>query len=257
MGERKQLKYNSIKECICEVRFEAPNDIDVSELFIKQIQTQSFKEKGFIEKRLPLRDAPLQLLKTSPQMRFAPLYKYENLDYTIGFGFSSLIIDKKNAYTAFDEFMTFIKEVFFTLKELKSADFTLKIKNLTELRLRYVNIFDDTLFQATKLELKYNNDEFEKDQKFSLQINKKIDPVQNINISLLNNATIRNFDKNETRTGSVVDFDAVSSLKEFELSNFSDKKILDVLEKLHKNIENEFISLLDENYANSKLGGWV
>ena len=254
--DHKVFMRNLIKECVCEIRFELQNEVDVSDfLFKKILDIKELKDQNFKLSTTSLKDTPINIIKNSPQMKYFPLMAYKNENYTIGFCYNSIFIDKKNEYTNFTEFFNFIKKIFNNITSEENKDISMLIKNFTDLRLKYVNIFEDSLFEVTNLRLSYTKSDFNKSDSLSLKIKKNIDDSSAIDIILSNNAQIQNVETKEKLKASVVDLDSVCNLRKLKCSDFSDSRIFDCITNLHKIIYDEFSALLNQEYATKKLEG--
>lgn len=237
---------------MCEIRFSFEKDLDISSTLVTKVQECS-DFSNYNLRVQALRNIPVNILRSNPAMKYAPMYKLEGENYSIGFGYNSVFIDKKSLYVNFEEFEGIITKVF----ELLTTNETRFIK-IEELRLKYVNLFPgSTLYQATKLNLRYNDYEIDQNSKATVNVEKKEKNDCSINITLINNAIVRNVENSNTINASVVDLDTVKDISKLDIHAFSDDALCKSLRELHDYIYREFCGLINEDYVNTKLGGWI
>lgn len=239
-----KLKKDPIMECVSEFRFDTHLDENIAFAILLQTLQISSDFKSFNVIQQPIMQLPPDIRRTNPQLKFQPCYLLVHDNLTIGVSSHSLLFSLKSPYSSFDEFEEFIKKA---LTILKIPNF---LKNISRISLRYINKIQDSLFEATSLNIDGVVLPVTSDNSVNLRIESSKENNITTVLQLNNNSLItlvQNGKPIEPIKASVVDIDSIYNFTTPILS-FEDEKLLSALKELHKKTHSIFFNLFKQDY---------
>lgn len=182
---------------------------------------------------LPVLQIPESIRNIDPNLKFKPHYKIANEEFVVQIGPDVLSISSFPNYTGWTKFSTIISDV---LNRIESTEV---IKSVSRVGIRYINFFDDNVFDKINLNVHINNSLIEYRSTVV-----KTEIVQNNYISTLQ---IANSVSIAEKVGSVIDIDTslILMLDDF----FKNKE--DIINKGHQFEKELFFSLLNDDFLKS------
>ena len=239
-----KLEKDPIMECVSEFRFDTHLDENIAFAILLQTLQTSPDFKSFSAIQQPIMQLPPDIRRSNPQLQFQPCYLLVHDNMTIGVSSHSLLFSLKSPYSSFDEFEEFIKKA---LTVLKMSTY---LKSISRISLRYINKIEDSLFEATSLNIDGVVLPITPDNSVNLRIESSNENCITTVLQLNNNSLItlvQNGKPTEPTKASVVDIDSIYNFKTPILS-FGDEKLLNGLKELHKKTHSIFFNLFKQDY---------
>lgn len=231
-----EKKKNPILDVTCEFRFETnfPQEAAYA-MLLKCFTDDENLVKDFSIVPQPVLNLPLEVRRDDQNLRFVSCYTLSNSDISIGISSFSVSYTKKN-YLGFEDFRRLISTY--------NSQILRNIKEIKQIRLRYVNKIDDSLLDSTNLVISIGGESFEGDKKKNFTINIEDRPLKDYSTILrLNNLNASFVSEKSERYFSVVDIDAIW---EGSVRNFSQND--EILVKLNDLSEKKFTNLMKSEY---------
>ncbi len=230
----KKLKICPIKESIFEIRFST--DIPSDAIFgIVYSHVGDIFPKNSI-KQLPILQIPEQLRNNDPKLKYQALHRLIKDNLSLSVGPNVLTFGNHQEYVGWTRWSEFFENI---IEKLKSTNIFQKVERIG---LRYINIFNENIFNNLNIELKINK-------------NKLINETSNLRTELLDSGFIKILQignavkiQNNTNafTGSLIDIDCI-----YNFNNESFIKIyLEIVNKAHDKEKELFFSILKKDYLN-------
>lgn len=179
---------------------------------------------------LPINDIPEHIRISEPSLKYKPFYKIEKEDLTFQIGQDVFTISTTPNYVGWERLSTVVFESYKKLIDLKI------ITKVERLGLRYINFFEEDIFDNIKLVLSFPNLNTEKQNSYIRTLIKKG--------NFLNTLQIANNAKVGERIGSIIDID---TFIEIDLENFLGDYVQKVNEA-HQTEKELFFGLLKEEF---------
>lgn len=184
---------------------------------------------------LPLLQIPESVRKTDPALRQKPLYRISNDEFIIQIGPEVLSISSTLNYVGWTRFSNKIYSILDNLQELKI------IKNIERVGIRYINFFDQNIFDKIKLEINLSGNKLVE----GLSTLRTVVPSGKFTsiVQISNDAMANN------KKGSIIDIDChkIKGLQDF----FKNKK--EIINEAHLKEKELFFSLLKEDFIKELL----
>jgi uncharacterized protein (TIGR04255 family) len=223
-----------IEESIAEIRYLTNVPPDAIFGLIYPILKNDFPKL----QKLPILQIPEDIRAKDKELKFKPHYRFSNDEYKFSIGPNVVAISTTPDYPGWKNYSQLI---FNYLNQIRKLDF---ISTVNRFGLRYINFFDDDIYNNINLEILMSGETF--NSKFKIL---RTEIVEEEFINVLQIANNINMKQDESQKhGSVLDIDTII---EGEISTFF-QSMKDIINKAH-NIEKAlFFSLLKEDYI-SKL----
>ncbi len=230
-----EIKPCPIIEAVAEVRFERFQHMPAAALL--GYFMNMFQDKFPNINTLPITQLPEEIRIHDNNFRYNPWYQLENTDVGIMVGAEQFAIYTKNTYVGWTSFFAEISNVLDKIMNDNKV-----VKQVTRLGLKYVDRFDNNIFEESNITLKLGNDLITSDNTvFRTQLNFENELVGVV--QLLNNANIQK-DNQVQNNVSIVDIDVYSELSE----NITSDAIKKLFEEAHKHQKELFMKVVGENY---------
>jgi len=217
-----------IEEAIIELRFDSAIPHDA----IFGIIYQQFKDKFPRLENLQMVQIPEPIRSSDPLLAYKPYYKISNDVFSFNIGPKVISLTSVKNYVGW---VLFSKEINECIKKLVALGIFAKIKRLG---LRYINFFEEDIFNNIKLEVKLNSERLSSD---SLYVRSAIRGGKFINnLQITNKAKLKQ--KDGIKVGSVIDIDAFLE-KEIGID-----EINCLIEEAHSEEKELFFSLLSKEF---------
>lgn len=188
---------------------------------------------GQVEK-LPILQIPEEIRSKDQNLIYQPHYRLKSEMFIIGVGPKVISFGLPNDYVGWD---AFYKEAKVVLSRVKKAKIFNKIERLG---VRYINFFEDDIFEKIKLKIRLDEDNFYTEQTHYRAILKNDDFKQNLQI--VNNASVNKNGK--VLTGSIIDIDTSLERNDASISS----GLNNFIESAHKKEKTLFFSLLKDDF---------
>lgn len=231
----KKIDLCPIVDGVVELRFKStifPNA--VFGLIFNALQ----KDFPTVEK-LPILQLPEQLRDLDPNFRFKAQYRITSKDgYSVHIGPDVLIIGASMPYKGWEEYFSRIELV------IEQVFKTNVIEQILRLGVRFINFFDEDIFQKINLNISINDSTH---QPSNTQLRTEIVREGFLNtLNLANNAT-QKLDQAKERSGSIIDIDTFRSYEDKDFYG----KFKSEINKAHIVEKEIFFNLLKTEYLNS------
>lgn len=239
-----KLEKDPIMECVSEFRFDTHLDENIAFAILFQTLQSSASFNGFNVIPQPIMQLPPDIRRTNPQLKFQPCYLLVHNNFTIGVSSHSLLFSLKSPYSSFDDFEEFIRKA---LNVLKLTNF---LKSISRISLRYINKIQDSLFEATSLNIDGVVLPITSENSVNLRIESSSENCITTVLQLNNNSLItlvKNGKPSEPVKASVVDIDSIYNF-DTPIISFGDEKLLNALKELHKKTHSIFFDLFKPEY---------
>lgn len=224
----KLLEKCPIIDSLIEIRFESkvhPNTIfgiiySALEVDFKKIEN------------LPILQLPEAIRMSDPNLKYKPLYRISNKEFVIQIGSDVITIGSFPNYVGWTRFLN---KTISILTEIENLNI---IKKIERFGLRYINFFDENIFDNIKLDLSLQNSNFK--LKNTVVRTEITQGVFSSTLQITNNASVG------IRKGSIIDIDThkTKGLQNF----FKEKK--EIINEAHQKEKELFFSLLREDFIN-------
>lgn len=233
-----KLIKNPIVEAILEIRFSSvlPDDA-VFGLVYKALQEdfESFKLES-----QPILQLPEIARKEDPGLKYQPTYRLNKNNLSIGIGPRTLIFSNRMPYLGWKSFKKFV------LSALNLINNSNVINKVERIGLRYINLINKSLYDTTNLKLSMCNMEENKDDVFTLRLEKQLKDKKMV-IFQLNNNVFVSINNEKSIKASIVDIDSINrnlmEIEDIKKLNFSE-----IIDELHDIEKGYFFDLLNKNY---------
>ncbi len=237
-----KLNNSPLVESICELRF---NTILPSETIIG-IVFQSVSPLLDNPKivNLPLFQMPIMARNNIPDIDYQALQQIISGDFVIGVGTKVVTFSQRKPYTGWDIYSKLILNVITKLIECKL------FKEITRVGLRYVNILDCSLYEATNFKLSYSGKVITNATTSMTRLEERLDDSLVLVFNLNNNVLV-GVNHQKPRKASMIDIDVIQNIN-ITFNDDEGSLILNSsINKLHDILNERFFYILDDNYLNS------
>ena len=187
---------------------------------------------------LPITNLPAEVRKTDPNLKFQPHYQIQINNWVIAIGPRTLLFSNRETYVGWDEYKAFI---------LSACDLLFKakiIKHVNRTGLRYINVFNGSLFKDAKVKVQIGND-FLSIEETAIHTTIKTHDAYNICLQLNNNVLI-GISNHPPKKSSLIDIDVFQ--EESIASEVFQNKISEIMEKSHTLEKRKFFNLLTSEF---------
>lgn len=223
----KSLENCPLIEAVVEIRFKSSFPHNAIFGIIYNSLKQDFKEVS----NLPILQIPEPARRADPNLKYKPLYKISNENFVVQIGPDVISISSFPKYAGWKSFSKVILEILEKIKNLKI------ISTIERLGIRYVNFFENNIFENIKLEYKIPAIET-KNRNTTIRTEF---PQKKFTSALLVTNTAK---LPLNKEGSIIDIDVykTTGLKDF----FRDMKAL--VDEAHQKEKELFFGLLKEEF---------
>lgn len=223
-----------IEETILEIRYssDTPNDARFGMLY--GAIGKFFESKPIA---LPILQIPEPIRSQDPSLKYKAHHQLEKENYLLGIGPDVLTFSARRPYTGWSNW----SEFFFLI--LKNAFETNVISKIERVGLRYINVFNDSILEKIKCQIKINNRILaEESTNLRTEI---IDDGFTLVLQIGNSVSMKK--ENQLINCSVIDIDVLHDIKNTKvfLANYEE-----VIKTAHTKEKNLFFSLLNEPFLN-------
>lgn len=229
MSLPKQISPCPIIDALLEIRF-VPN---IHQNAVFGLIYNALQEDFPKVDNLPVLQIPEPIRNIDPNLKFKPYYKITNEEYVVQIGPDVLSIASFPKYTGWNKFFTVISEVLNKIEE------TRVIKNVSRVGIRYINFFDDDIFNKINLNVQLNNS--------IIDSRSTVVKTEIIQMEYISTLQIANSVINDERVGSIIDID--TSINN-QLDDFFRNKEY-IINKGHEFEKELFFSLLKDDFLES------
>ncbi|MBQ9282178.1 MAG: TIGR04255 family protein [Treponema sp.] len=233
-----KLKNCPIVETILEIRFSSKLPQDAVFGVIYQALQKSFST--FTVKPQPILQLPSEVRNIDPNMKYQPTYQLINENLSIGICAKSIVFSNKAPYKGWQCFKEFILSAVELIYDSSVID------KIERIGLRYINIIDSPLADATNLNISLCGESQNKNDVSVLRLEKHLRDAELIVFQLNNNVFV-SINNAPAQKKSMIDIDSIKNINanthELIIDTFSD-----ILETLHKNEKEHFFGLLRDDY---------
>lgn len=234
----KKLQNCPVVETILEIRFSSKLPPDAVFGVIYQSLLKSFF--NFTVQPQPILQLPAEIRNADPNIRYQPTYQLVKENLSIGISAKSVVFSNKAPYkgwAAFKEFVLSAVELIF------SCD---AIDKIERIGLRYINIINSPLADATNLVISLCGEMQHKNDVSVLRLEKQLLDNELI-IFQLNNNVFVSINNAPAQKRSMIDIDSIKNIN-VECHSFTIDSFSDILDVLHKNEKVHFFGLLKDEY---------
>ena len=173
-------------------------------------------------------------------MKYQPTYQLINENLSIGICAKSIVFSNKAPYKGWQCFKEFILSAVELIYDSSVID------KIERIGLRYINIIDSPLADATNLNISLCGESQNKNDVSVLRLEKHLRDAELIVFQLNNNVFV-SINNAPAQKKSMIDIDSIKNINanthELIIDTFSD-----ILETLHKNEKEHFFGLLRDDY---------
>lgn len=222
---------NSISPCpiieaIFEIRFKTSFPPDAVFGLVYHKLRNDFKNV----ENLPILQLPENLRLIDPNLKYKPYYKISNEKYIVQIGPDVLSVVSTKEYVGWENFS---KEILSVLNRIDELEI---INSIDRIALRYMNFFENNVFDNIEMEIKINSNNIKYENTvFRTEI---ADSEFKSTLQIANNVNIMN------RKGSLIDID---TFKDTQLENFLKEK-KEIINLIHNSEKKLFFSLLKPTF---------
>lgn len=230
MNLPKKITPDPILEAVAELRFDSVHPDEAVFGIIYSLFKDQYKDLI----QLPILQMPKIVRSTDPNLKFQPHFRLSSDKYILQIGPKICSLGIKDNYYGWNDFLTEIVNVFEKIKENGI------IKDLKRLAIRYIDFFEDDIFENIKLEIKINSEDIVKNKTYFKNMIFK-DSYQMF-IQIGKDASVRKGTKKYN--GSIFDVDT-------QLINANNNSLLNlrkIFEDAHYIEKNYFFSLLKPSF---------
>jgi uncharacterized protein (TIGR04255 family) len=231
MNLPKKISPCPILESTVEIRFDSrvPSEA-VFGIIYSEIQAQF---PGQPEK-MPILQLPEEVRSKDPNLIYQPLYRLKNNNYLISIGPKVISLSCTPPYSGWTEFSLKIQELLSKINKAKVISKTLRFG------LRYINFFDENIFNNIKFEITLDNTSLSLNQNYIRTIS-KTKPFT-ITLQIANSADI--VTDNKTLKGSLIDIDIAAEGSNIDILNVTNG----LLSEGHDQEKQLFFTLLKDEF---------
>jgi uncharacterized protein (TIGR04255 family) len=229
----KKIKPCPIQEAILEIKFDpiVPSSVVLGIIYPK-INTY-FKKEPI---SLPVLQLPEQIRESDKNLQFAPYYRFENESKFLNIGPKVLSFVNSGKYKGWEDFSKFFYDA---LEKILSAKI---FKEIISLELRYINVFEENIFNFINLIISLNNKRIKNEP---TEINTVITDGSYENIIRVGNSFDINTG-NEILNRSIIDINCVRKITDVKHFINNHKDIIEESHKIEKEI---FFQILKKEYT--------
>ena len=235
MNLPKQINPCPIYEAVVEIRFNSSLPSDA----VFGVVYNQLKDSYQNNEQLPILQIPELVRNNDPNLKFQPYYKLKRDNYVIQIGPHVLSLSiTDNSYTTWEDYFSEIQNVFGRVGELNF------ISNVMRVGLRYINFFEDDVWEKINLSVKIVEDEITDNEVFV----RTVIPKEDFKVLLQVGNQFELTRNNQTASKvSVIDID--TSIEGDNVDFFENTESL--LNKGHKLEKEIFFKLLKEEFLAS------
>ncbi|MBU1221974.1 TIGR04255 family protein [Myxococcota bacterium] len=232
-----KISPDPIIDAVTELRFSSalPQDAVFGVIF------KEVKEDFEKFEKLPICQIPEEITNKDPNLKYSPHYQAISGDFKLNIGPRVISLANINEYSGWVS--GFFPKIQRLIGQLKSSGV---VTNFHRLGLRYIDFFNEDIFNSLNLAITYNGDAIQSlEKQFTTLLAKKHGIV--VRIQVANNVRINRKDKPQ-EIGSVIDADVF-----YEPQNgFGFEDVVGMIDKCHDVANETFFSLLKEEYILSR-----
>ena len=187
-----------IEETVVELRFDSTMPADA----VFGVLYKEFGDDYEGVEKLPILQLPEPIRSQDVNLRFKPHYNLKSENYLLRIGPKVISVMCKREYVGWQNYFTHIKDSLIRIEKLKV------VENVRRLGLRYVNLFQDDIFNKINLEFIQNGNPFNAEQFYLRSVVKAGD----LNATLQIHNDVQLEDDKVVTTKSILDIDV---FKEF------------------------------------------
>ena len=188
-----KLYSKNILNAIIEIRFDTdiPQEILAATVISSLYSSENIQKKYDKPIATNFNNIPPIIRRSDPNLKNAILYSLDSKDSKFRIGCGDKFISLSNLNFAYETWNVFIAEFKTIFEILKSSNHNL-LKSITQLGIRYINVFDENIFNNLNIKLEILNENIcDNDLRFSVQSKVKnrniiIQISNNINYKFLN-----------------------------------------------------------------------
>lgn len=230
----KKIEQCPIKEAVLEIRFASDYPPDAIFGVVYSAIKNYFTEKP---QPLPILQIPEQVRLNDPNLKYQPYHKIPKENMVLNIGPKVLTFINLSSYSGWSIWSGFFYEI---IEQIIKIDVLNKIERFG---LRYINMFDENIFNKVKLEIKLVDKILNVE---STHLRTEICDNDFVKILQIGNA-VNLMNNNKTINGSIIDIDCLYS--NIEGKNFSDiREYKKIIEAAHVAEKKLFFSLLTQNF---------
>ena len=196
--------------------------------------------EDYTTKIQPISQIPLEIRNSDPNMRYQPTHQIIKENLSIGIGFKSIIFSNRAPYKGWKAFKNFALKVLDIIYHINV------VKKIERIGLRYINIVDRPLADASNLVISLCGNIKDKNDVSTLRLEKNIGE-EALLILQLNDNVLVSINNSAPKKLSMIDIDSITNHK-MDSSNLSLEKTSSILDKLHITEKEFFFNLLKDDY---------
>jgi len=221
-----------ISEAVFEVRFSSEYPIDAVFGILYGGIKDFFTEKPI---SLPILQLPESVREQDPNLKYQPYHKLSKDNIILNIGPRVLTFINSSPYVGWENWSDFFYAVLEKIKETKV------LNKIERIGLRYINFFDENIFDKVKFEVKIIDKTLSHES-----TNLRTEIIDGKFVKVLQIGNVVNFIKNNsTLTGSIIDIDCLYNIED-NLDFFANYR--EVIEDAHIKEKELFFSLLEESF---------
>lgn len=235
-----RLEKCPVIETNLEIRFLTNMPGDAVFGIIYQALQSNFE--GYTPQIQSISQIPIELRDTDPNIRYQPTHLMIKDNLSIGIGPKSIIFSNRAPYKGWNTFKNFV------LLALSSIEKINIVKEIEKIGLRYINIIEKPLADATNLVISLCGETKDKNDVSTLRLEKKIN-TDSLLVLQLNDNVLVSINSSAPKKLSMIDIDAITNHR-FDSSVLKQNKISNILDELHNIEKSYFYKLLNEDFKN-------
>lgn len=235
----KKITPDPIVDAVAELRFSS--DLHPDAVF-GVVSNQVKKEfNNFV--KLPICQIPEEIRNSDPNLKYSPHYQAISGNFKLNIGPSVISLANINKYSGWTKgFFPRIKQL---IEQLQKSGV---VKKFHRLGLRYIDFFEEDIFNSLNLAITHNGETFQAIEKQFITVLAKNHGLT-VRIQVTNNAML-NINKmgKSPKKGSVFDTDT-----SYEPTHgFGFEKVIDMVDKCHDVANETFFSLIKDDFISTR-----
>lgn len=182
---------------------------------------------------LPILQIPEPIRNIDPNLKFKPHYKISNEEFVVQIGPDVMSIASFPQYTGWNKFSTVISEV------LNRIEVTTVVKSVNRVGIRYINFFDDNIFDKINLNVQINN--------FLIEYRSTVIKTEILQDEYISTLQIANSVSIAEKVGSIIDIDTSINI---QIDDFF-RNMENIINQGHQFEKELFFSLLKDDFLES------